>query len=239
MSSLPKLITVIVIALIVIRQWQLGYFKSLKFQPYRFDQPKALLFLIGVLAFVLPLLFWFDPILIKYLGQPQEEPIPTIAHYGGLLGRNAHPWLCVAVFYSAGMLLKNQKLSDASFLALLSGLAAGLGSAFFKFVFLRARPYQQLGHLSFFNLDGLLKDDKGFQSFSSGDVAVVTGILYCISTGVRNPFLKWTLRVLPLANCVSRIYPFKHWPSDTVLGMAIGIFMVYFILPLFQKRTLL
>ena len=197
-----------------------GYFKG--FDRARFFRINIQRSTVVFLTAVFIALLATDPWTASLLHQWKTLFAERLADFGGALGRNVNPWFFLIAIYALAFALRSSGMRRNVFGSLFSAILASVMSLLLKFVFLRARPYAGFGHLSFFNGDGLLKDDRAFQSFSSGDVAVVAAIAFYFSNRTHNFFLKWFFCALPLATAFARVHAFKHWPSDTWLSVALG-----------------
>ncbi|MCM8774925.1 MAG: phosphatase PAP2 family protein [Candidatus Omnitrophica bacterium] len=229
-GDFPKIWTIVLVCLILYRELENGYFKG--FVPYlktvSFRPYIRILVFFGIF---LVAVFFLDPFLSTKTVQFKHQTWAIlVADFGGFLGRQVNPWVFLTLFYGVGILWQRRMLPRWSFGGLLSGTLTVLLASVFKFCFLRARPYAELGHLSFFNVAGILEDDRAYQSFVSGDVAIVAGISCYFLYQLRNTFfLRWLVLLLPLATGFARIYAGKHWPSDVVLAMGLGLLMAKFV----------
>lgn len=159
-----------------------------------------------------------------------------LAGFGREMGRNGNTWTVLCGLYLMVTVFRRHEIRTRIFTIFLSSaLTAGI-SSLFKITLLRARPYKDLGPLSFFNFSGFQQDHRAFQSCPSGDVAVVAGIAGYLFFTIRNPFLRAACFLLPLATALSRVSLNKHWPSDTVFATGLGLVSAWFILE-FQKRV--
>ncbi|MDP3920884.1 MAG: phosphatase PAP2 family protein [Candidatus Omnitrophota bacterium] len=227
-GALPKIITIIIIAAVLIGQWRAGYFRRIAAYAGAVGRK---FYLRGILIPVVPLLaciMLLDPALMSAARSWQHPVAAFLGSFGGMLGRNIHPWMFLAFLYCAGLLARRKALSNAAFGACLSAVLAAALSFALKFLFLRARPYGDFGHLSFFNFDGVLKDARVYQSFTSGDVAIVAAIAFFLFK-VNAHFSRWFLILLPLCTAFARVYANKHWPSDVFLAVWVGLCSASFI----------
>ena len=224
-----KIATIVFVIVLFGFQWSQGYFRKLglSLKTAGIGIPPAplfTLFLLGMAAVTA------DPYLLKLIRESAHPFSKFIASFGGFLGRNIHPWAMVFLLYIAGWVSRRRVLSKVAFGCLVSAVLASICTFLLKFIFLRARPYAMMGHLSFLNWAGLSEDARKFQSFSSGDVAVVAGIVFYLFITLKQHFLKWFLVLLPLSTAFSRIAANKHWPSDTFISMAVGFIVARFVI---------
>ena len=228
LGALPKISVVVFVIVIFFNEIRKGYFDNMKTFSQTFKPKIHVITLICVVVAIAGV-FLFDPYLLKTLqGLPGSFP-QKIADFGGMIGRNVNPWFFLGTVYLAAVVIRQRKWQQVVFGSLFSCVCASAISSILKFLFLRARPIAELGHLSFFNLSGLAKDARAFQSFTSGDVAVVAGIAGYLFFGMKNQYLRWIVLLFPIATSFARINGNKHWPSDTVMAMILGICMGYIV----------
>lgn len=234
MKFQPKSVIGVILAAIVIREWRKGYFKgiktyrpSLRSRPY----PALLLSLPLLMAALLPL----DPFLLKVI-QSFGAHYPKIVDFGGFIGRNLNFWYLMSGIYLLSLLGKKD-WSEKVFGALLGSTFTGLAIHALKMMFLRARPDFDLGPLSFFNWDGLLKDQSAFQSLPSGDVALVAGAAAYFFYATKNQIFRWVIFLFPLSTALARVSGNRHWFSDTALSMGIALILARLIWD-YRKETL-
>lgn len=178
--------------------------------------PHALLFSLLTLG----LFFRWDQVVLDAV-QRTAETFPAWKRACDLLTKNSHVWFFLCALYLLGVLRKNEFLTRAGFGGILaSGLASGVGTIL-KFIFLRARPYDLSGSHSFFNFHGI--EEHAYQSLPSGDVALIAGFSCFWFFSARSRMLKAFFLLLPFATAFSRIADNKHWPSDTLISIFLGL----------------
>lgn len=221
LGAWPKIATIVFVVAAFITQWRAGYFhglslKTICWKSFLKNNFIPLFFLaIGSVA--------LDPFVLSLLQSVPPPLAASLADFGGAIGRHVHPWLFLAVLLLISICLKKALLRACVFGSLFSAFLASLYSFIFKFLFLRARPNTGLGHLSFFNFEGIFKDDRIFQSFPSGDVVVVAAISFYFFFQFKKNAIKWLLILLPLSTAFARVYANKHWPSDGIVAIAMGL----------------
>lgn len=239
-GALPKILTIA--GLIVIFLWQIkkGYFNGLRTYVKSCRPALPLKVLVPSGIFFVGLLL-IDPFLLKTLQSFRNSVADSIATFGGTIGKNIHPWMFPVGLYLAGVLARKGKVTQIAFGSLFAGVLAAFLSWVLKFTFLRTRPYGDLGPLSFFNVEGLFEDARLYQSFSSGDVAVVAGIAFYFFMKLKQFKARWLLVLLPVSTAFSRIMANKHWPSDGVLAIILGFAAAYFVyryeIAVFNRKT--
>jgi len=178
------------------------------------------LFLAGILG-----ILYFD---LKFLNVLRSLDLPAIKVIV-MFGQHIAKWLWFYILfvYFAGCFLRSIKLRKIAFGAVLSSALALIAAETLKYVFLRARPYENLGPHSFFNIDGLTKDAHVFQSLPSGHVAVVAGALGYLFYRFDQWRFRWLILLIPLPTILYRLYSNSHWPSDTFISMALGLTVGY------------
>lgn len=221
LGAWPKIAAIVFVVTAFIAQYRAGYFHGFALKTIRwkiFLKNNIIpLFFLAVGAVVL------DPFVLSLLQSVPPSFAASLADFGGALGRHVHPWLFLAVLLLISICFKNVWLRACVFGSLFSAFLASLFSFIFKFSFLRARPNTDLGHLSFFNFEGLFKDSRAFQSFPSGDVVVVAAISFYFFFQFKKNAIKWLFVLLPLSTAFARVYANKHWPSDGIVAIALGL----------------
>lgn len=219
-------LTGVALALILFLEIRKGYFKgfgqylkSLSWESYR------LFFLILPVLTAL-VLFW-DVALLHQVQAIANPHIHFIIEFGGHAGKKL--WVFIVGSYMVTCLINWERGRRLVFGALLGSALTGLVCYGLKFLFLRARPGSELGSFSFFNPNGLLKDENMFQSLPSGDVAIVAGAVSYFFYACRKHYVCWPLFLLPVSTAFSRVSLNDHWPSDTVLAIGISLIAAQFL----------
>ncbi len=211
------MIAVAVLAVVV--EIRKGYFKgfpaylrSVSFRKDRFVMIALVLATVGML--------WADSFLRHQIQGIQIEFVKSVFAFGGFVGKKL--WNGLVFLYLAAFLLRQEKWQRLFFGVFLTGATTGLLAGVLKFTFLRARPDLDLGPFSFFHLEGLTKDNGVFQSFPSGDVAIVAGAAAYLVCALKNYFLKGLIFLIPLATAFSRVALNDHWPSDVLFSFGLS-----------------
>lgn len=118
-----------------------------------------------------------------------------------------------------GYISKDDRLLNASYTSIESGLTAAAITGLIKFTAGRARPRitGDTLRLKPFNVH------NNYQSFPSGDVTVAWSFITPYAVYYHQPLLY----LIPLSVNIERIYKNAHWLSDTLMGTAIGFFTGY------------
>lgn len=217
----------ILLAVILIQEWRKGYFRNFRISfKALLLRPYAL-----ILALFLPLfLFVFacDRTAMDKVQALRGDFWSAVLVVGRNIGENVQFWFLLILLYWMARACRSAKWASGIFGALAASSCAGLAAHIFKFIFMRARPYENAGPYSFFNYDEILHHSRAHQSLPSGDVALVSGAAAYFFFSVRNPFLRLMIFMFPLANAYARMSLNKHWPSDTVMAMGLGLMAAYF-----------
>ena len=198
-----------------------GFWTCLRSYSLRQDRP--LLILVPLSAF---LMLWADAFLLRHVQAIDGDLERSVIAMGGFVGR--HLWQGLIALYLVAYLVRQEKWQRLFFSAFLAGATTGLVAVVLKFTFLRARPDVGLGPFSFFHLDGILEDDGIFQSFPSGDVAIVAGVASYLFYVLKNHFLKALIFLVPLSTAFSRVILNDHWPSDSLFSIGISLIAARF-----------
>lgn len=176
-----------------------------------------------ILIAVTTAIFLVDPLLLRGI-QSIHHPIwMSLVEFGAWFGRGYNLWFLIIGTYIFLTVIKKIKWARRSFGVLLSVVISAVISFVVKRAFLRARPDVNLGHLSFFHLNGLFHDKSTFQSFPSGDVAIVAGAAAFLFYAIKNQYLRWAILAAPVLTALSRMSLNRHWPSDTVFPFGMGL----------------
>ena len=217
----PKILTGILLFLAFFGAWRRGDFKRGKFQPGPFPKP-CLWLLISfpiLAAFLLPLDGFLHRVILSVAGRSFFAPLEK---FGSLISDNINFWLYLLGIYYLLRLAKQPAWAKRFLAAVLAAGLAGLACHGLKFIFLRARPYTGLSPFSFFNWEKFAGDPKAFQSFPSGDVAIVSGAAGYFFYAFPNRPLRWLILLLPLCTAFARVSLNRHWVSDTAASLWLG-----------------
>ena len=165
-------------------------------------------------------LFPADAFLLGWIQHQSGRFHELLSRAGQKIGKNS--WQALIVLYLAALIFRTRAGMQLVFGSVIANALTGLASTIFKFTILRARPDAGLGPFSFFNFSGMSEDKRMFQSFSSGDVAIVAGACGFLFFSIKNRFLRLILVLLPLVTAYSRVNLNRHWPSDTLLSVGLG-----------------
>ena len=219
-----KLIIEILFGIIVLQEFRNGYFAAFPsfFRSFPWRSYRNACFWVLVL---IPLLY-LDPMLLGTIQSFDSPSAEKVLNFGRMMGRNL--WWYLMGLYLTAYLSGKRKIREIFLGALLGAGLAGAIGFLFKFIFLRARPFNNLGHFSFFNIEGLTEDLNKFQSFPSGDVVIVAGTVSYLFFKSRKGYGRWLLFLLPFSTALSRVMLNRHWPSDTVAAVLIALFVGHF-----------
>ena len=228
---IPKQSLVFLLGVVVLLEIHQKHFRKWHNPFSNFNWKHSLHILLASLAAAGIVLF-FDMELIRSIRDFDSDFKVNAAEFGRFFGRSHGTWGVLAALYMLGYLFKNRTLSHTALFAIVSSCITGLIAHLLKFIFLRARPYKDLGAFNFFDLHGFMEHDRGFQSFPSGDVAISAGAMIYLFTRIKQPILRVIFLIIPFLTALSRVNLNRHWPSDTLfsigLGFAIAIIVHHF-----------
>lgn len=216
---LIKVATGFLICAAILFEWKQGFFREIRTRKVVLDGRARIAFL-GLFLGAVGLLF-VDQDVIRFVQSIEGTLFDVVLGIGRWMGR--HVLKLLVVCYGVLLLLKRAKWRWVAFGTLLAGAAAGVFNWVLKWTFLRARPDSNFSPYSFFNFHEWSKESRVFFSFPSGDVAVVAGVVSYLFCALRNGMWRWFLFLLPLATACYRMDMNRHWPSDTVAAMAVGL----------------
>ena len=209
----PKLTIAVLLFLAIFQAWKKGYFKDLRQRQKLSLKPYAVLLITFplLIAALLP----FDEFMLHAV-QSWSKHFIWVVEFGRFIGGNVTFWaFLVAVYFLCGF-FRRELWGQRILGVILGSVATALVCHGMKFLFMRARPYTGHSPLDFFNLSGFMTDYRAFQSFPSGDVALVGGGASYIFYANPNRRLRWLVFLLPLATAIARVSLNRHWVSDTV-----------------------
>lgn len=214
-----KIGIIIAVALTVILEARSGYFSSFKrFSAAGFTG--APLFFYPAVFFAVLFAFFWDANILHFLQSLNDPATALVSGIGRFLGKKM---LVVLIgFYLVSAVFRHVSVHRMVRGMLFASALSGLVITVLKFTFMRARPSGGLGPYCFFNLDGTMHGQHVFQSFPSGDVAVVAGAFGYLFYAVKSKYLRLLCVLTVLATALSRIQRNSHWPSDTLAAFAIG-----------------
>jgi membrane-associated phospholipid phosphatase len=163
--------------------------------------------------------------LSSFAPEPADLLVRVIEEFG-----NEHAVRPVAgVIFIGTLFTSNERLQDAAFTSLEAVVFAGLMTNGLKSAFGRARPWQEVGALTF-------KPFSGNTSFPSGHAttafAFVTPWLLYYPNALTPGLL-----ILGAGTAFSRLMTNNHWFTDVVAGSAIGFFTAYFLVQRHERNT--
>jgi membrane-associated phospholipid phosphatase len=223
-----KIATVVLIVLCVLREWRAGYFRSFPEYLKTIRPAFYLKWLAAALILTTAVIVALDPVLLEFAAR-RTPVISGLSEASSHLGKKMAPWLLIVSCYWIASLLRKNGARLAAFGCLLSSALTGLTVTLCKYAFMRARPDRGLGPFAFFNFDRLLQNDNHFLSFSSGDVAVVAGASAYLFYSVKNHFLRAGIALLPFLSALARAHGRRHWPSDGLFSIFLGLLAAFFI----------
>ncbi len=226
----PKAQMLFLLVLMAVIEIRRGYFngfklylKTVKIQPYA---------LILALSGAVVLCVNFGDQAILHMVQRVPEPgffKDVFIDLGAYLGKFNGLWVVLGVLYILLLLTRKKELQIEVFNALLASALAGGVTHIFKHLFQRARPYTGNGPYHFFDLQGFIENSRQFQSFPSGDVAIVAGAAAYFFFLLKGKAWRYLVLIFPLLTGLSRVWNNKHWPSDTLFAIGVGFAAAYFV----------
>lgn len=224
-----KRVVSIFFVFVVIREIRAGflkdfkaYFRSIRWSAYRNILITAVVFVGGLLL--------IDEPLIRLIQKIETPWVLNVIAWAATWGRGQNTWGLLLVLYAlASWIFRAAYLKRLIFGCILSGMFSGLLGQILKYLFMRARPFIELGPYHFFDWQGLIEHGSKFRSFPSGDVAVAAGTASFLLLAVKNP-VRWVFPFLALFICTSRMILNRHWPSDVAFSFIISFAMARFVL---------
>jgi membrane-associated phospholipid phosphatase len=226
-----KPLTGILIALIVVLELWRGYFKGFKGYCRSFSI-KPYLFVLVLIPILVLLLLPFDYTILRFVQSLNETPVRYFYYFGSQMGDDI--WIYIFAVYFLFLAFKRES-TPAVFGAILGVALTGLLATILKMILMRARPMMEMGPFSFFNLDAILKDEGHFQSFPSGDVAIVAGAATYFFFALKNP-VRYLIFLIPISTAFARVSLHRHWPSDVLTSIILSIIVARFLTDFADSR---
>ena len=219
-----KVIAGLLIFSVFFIEWRKGSFKEGKACLRRISWSSYVKEL-ALLAVTAAVTMFADRRLLAWIQSQRSVVFDGVLQVGSFLGKGQNAWAVLAALYFLGYLLPFGR--KIIFGALGASFLTSVVTTLLKFLLLRARPSAALGPFSFFHGAGLLQDERAFQSFPSGDAAVVAGAAYYLFLTVKFRPLRWLLFLVPLTTALARVYVNRHWPSDVLFSLGLGFFIAH------------
>lgn len=219
----PKAMMIAMVALMVIMEISRGYFRELGGYVRNLPLRRTGVILSVGAAAVLSVIAADAQILgaVRSIG-PDSFPKKVLIDFGGYLGKFFGLWLILGALYVFFSLLRFRHQASCFFSAALSSALSGGLAHGIKHIAQRARPYTEEGPFRFFDFHGFSDNARAYQSFPSGDVAVVAGAAAFLFLYFQGKPWRWIFMFLPVLTALSRVWNNKHWPSDTLFSLAVG-----------------
>ncbi len=138
----------------------------------------------------------------------------------------------MSALYATGEVFQQNSLRKTALLSLESWLTAGAIVGGLKFVFGRARPYTGESSHSFHPFS----TKSRFNSFPSGHASSAFAVATVIAKQSEEAYVDIFAYTIASLVAISRNSVNKHWPSDILIGSAIGYFVAEKICSLDKDR---
>jgi hypothetical protein len=152
---------------------------------------------------------------------------------GRIWGEWYTPPVLVAGFGLYGWLANNRSSKKIGFEVVQAVLYSESITGGLKFVFGRARPFQNQGAFSFHPFSFR---NFGYQSLPGGHNTEGWAVSTVLSRNAHSPVLKVLAYTPAVLTFVSRIYQDQHWTSDCFLGAAIGCVVGNWVVNTHEKK---
>lgn len=182
--------------------------------PKHMHPKKALALLIAGTAVVTVVWLYLDAPLIGLTESLQSDGTRLATRLLNRLGGGFNPPLVAIYFAVAGLLFVRPRWTELFICMLLAGGVAGGVVQILKFLFGRSRPELWLGpfHHTW----------PSATSFPSGHTVGAFAIASVIFFGAKSRLLRIVAMVLAIGIAMSRVFAFRHWPSDVVASAILG-----------------
>ena len=160
------------------------------------------------------------------VNRPDNHWYHEIATYGQSVG-GAVPLVLSSGMFVAGKIAHARRLADLGKWGVEAAVLSTTTTWFLKGMTGRARPYAAAGNNTSFQLGRGFKHDA-YASFPSGHTTAAFAMAAVLARGTADRSRRTHLLVSGFAFTtasiigISRIYANEHWPSDIVVGAAVG-----------------
>ncbi|HYC61410.1 MAG TPA: phosphatase PAP2 family protein [Thermoanaerobaculia bacterium] len=184
----------------------------------RFDRSlwrrDAIRLAIGIVVTALVWLFLDQP-LIAWAEGVQSDFIEDVIRLLNRLGGGMNPVMIVVFFLVAGVAYRERRWIAYAIAMGMAGLAAGILAQLIKHLVGRARPELWLGPMHY--------APGSSTSFPSGHTVGAFALAGVLIFGSRNVALRIIAFALAAGIGLSRVFAFRHWPSDVTASAVIGL----------------
>ena len=230
----PKKVVAVFVVLVILNEIRKGYFSQ--FLPRAKQAFGAFRLRPVLIALAALTLFSLADAWISHAIQSANHTfISAWATAGHQIGKNTLAGL-ITLYALTFLIRLDPRQRIFIFGAMLSSVLTGLATTALKFTILRARPAADLGPFSFFNLAGFTQDERLFQSFPSGDVAMIAGATGYLFHRLPHWRLRGLVFLLPLSTALARVAYNRHWPTDTITSVLLGLALSYWVQKLEQAQ---
>ena len=157
----------------------------------------------------------------SYFKRHRNSKMRRFSNWMNEFGNGYYLMPAASALGTIGYAEKDEKLLDASFTSVESGLTAGIVTVGIKALVGRERPYATNNPFKFkpFSITSRTK----YHSFPSGHTTMAWAMITPYAVYYNQPLLY----LIPLSVNFARIYKNRHWLSDTVMGTGIGFSIGY------------
>jgi membrane-associated phospholipid phosphatase len=177
---------------------------------------------LGAAAAAVTLVWLFaDGPAIRWAERVQSDAVEDFIRIANRFGGGMNPAMVVGFFLLAGVAFRHRRWVGYAVAMALAGLAAGMFGQLVKLIVGRSRPELWLG--PFHHARGAAS------SFPSGHTVgafALAGVLIFMSPSRATRTVAF---LLAAAVGLSRIFAFRHWPSDVLASAAVGLLVAWIV----------
>jgi len=173
-----------------------------------------------------------EPVSEAFIGNKyKNKTFDMLANAGDFMGQPENNYPLMFAVWGAGVTFGNDWLRDTGIMLFASVTTSGILQTFAKTAVGRARPKTGLGAHYFDPFRG----EPDFHSFPSGHTMLALSTAWVMARQIKFKPLKYTFYTIPVIVGLSRIYHRAHFPSDVLLGSALGIACAESVIRIYPK----
>ncbi|BDU50918.1 phosphatase PAP2 family protein [Haliovirga abyssi] len=229
----PSIFLYILFIIMIYKLIKEGYWKNILKKTIE-EIKKNYKILTVILIGVIFIIFFVDSDLSRFFSKinSKKNIFSVISELGNVYignGKFIFPFLLTGII--VGIILNLKKIEKIFSISLMSTSYAGLMVLLIKGVISRERPFVANNPLQFFNYIKAYNAGELFKfdylSMPSGHTITAFATFIPFFLYVKNKYLKALFLFIPSIVLFSRVYTYRHWLSDVIVGAVLGSLVAY------------